>query len=70
MKVRWVGPPNPGPDGQEAGHDVTVAGREFGNVKPGDVVDVPDELAAQVVFPPTLWEPVKAAKAVKKDGDA
>lgn len=71
MRVRWIGPPNPGPDGQEQGHEVTCAGRDLGVVKPGEVLDVPDDIAALVVFPDTLWEPVKAAKSItKKDGDA
>lgn len=71
MKLRWVGPPNPGLDGEDLGHEVTAAGRDLGVVKPGEILDVPEDIAAEVVFPDTLWEPVKAAKSTtKKDGDS
>lgn len=76
MRKRWIGPPNPGADGEEQGHEVTIAGRDFGLVKPGDVIDVPDELVAAtedwpgVVFPGELWEDAGQRKQIKKDGDA
>lgn len=48
MKKKWIGPPNPGLDGTDLGHEIAVRGEYVGNVKPGDVLDVPDELCADV----------------------
>lgn len=48
---------------------VVAAGYPLGHVKKGDVLEVPDDLAALVAWPETLWqnaddEPkAKAAKA-------
>jgi hypothetical protein len=81
MRKKWIGPPNPGADGQEQGHDVLVNGRLIARgVKPGEVVDIPDDLVTPtkdwpgVQFPEPLWEDAPAeaaAKALKKkDGDA
>lgn len=84
MKKKFVGPPNPGPDGAEQGHEVVVAGRSFGLVKPGEVVELPDELVAPrldpktkavkwpgVEFPAALWEDVaeRPKQEKKKDGE-
>lgn len=69
MKKRYIGPENPEPvfdeAGQEtgsrdAGHEVLVAGNKLGNVRHGDVLDVPDDLAQEVAWPEALWEDVKA----------
>lgn len=73
MKKKWIGPPNPGPDGEDLGHEVNVAGRYVGNVKPGDVLEVPDELCAGTddnpapVWAGSLWEDVKSP--AKKKGE-
>lgn len=77
MRKQFIGPPNPGPDGAEQGHDVLVNGRLIDRgVKPGDVIEFPDDLVAPtadwpgVAFPAELWKdpaPVKELK--KKDGD-
>lgn len=48
MKKKWIGPPNPGPDG-DLGHEIAVRGSYVGNVRPGDVLDVPDELCTDVM---------------------
>lgn len=66
MKYEFIGPPNPGPDGEDLGHDIVAAGTSLGNVKPGGVLEVPDELAEQVVFSEELWKPVAASR--KKGG--
>lgn len=79
MRKRWIGPPNPGPDGEDLGHEVSVAGRDFGTVKHGDVIDIPDDLVAPrknpktkavtwpgVEFPADLWAD---APAETKKGD-
>lgn len=80
MKFKFIGPPNPGPDGEDHGHDVVVRGRFVGNVVAGGEIDVPDDLLADVkdkdgnvldpapVFAESLWQPV--AKAAAKKGDA
>lgn len=75
MRKRWVGPANPGPDGAEQGHDVLVNGRLIATgVKPGDIVDIPDELVAPtkgwpgVEFPAELWEDAPDGKRMKGDG--
>lgn len=44
-RARFVGPPNPGPDGEELGHDVPMLGRA---VAPDELVDLPGALVAQV----------------------
>lgn len=80
MRKKFVGPPNPGPDGAELGHDVMVNGTEF-KVKPGDVIDVPDEAVAErrdpktkavtwpgVEFPAELWEDAPAESKKKGEG--
>lgn len=67
MRKRFIGPEP---------HEVTVAGRDFGTVEPGDVLEVPDELVKPtkdwpgVVFPESLWEDAPAdKKQSKKDGE-
>lgn len=80
MKKRFVGPANPGLDEQgkpcaDVGHEVNVAGRYVGNVKSGDVIDVPDELVAGTEDAPApvwsgeLWEDVKDSPKAKKGED-
>lgn len=71
MKIKFIGPANPGPDG-DLGHEVNVRGRYLGTVRPGDVLDVPDELCRGTdddpapVWAPSLWEAVKDAPAAAK----
>lgn len=81
MQKRFIGPANPGPDGEDAGHDVLVGGRSFGIVKTGEVLEIPEDAWAELVATheaadcplPTwsteLWEDVKAP-AKKKGGDS
>lgn len=81
MRKRFIGPENPGPDGADLGHEVIVSGHKLGNVKHGEVLEVPDtEWDALVaeheaancplpVWAEDLWEDVKAS-AKRKDGDA
>lgn len=81
MRKRFVGPANPGADpatGQwvdDLGHEVNVAGQYVGHVKSGDVLDVPDDLAAGTqespapVWPVELWEDVKDSPKIKKKGE-
>lgn len=80
MKKRFIGPPNPGPDGTDLGHDVRVRDVAVGNVKSGEVIEIPDELCQPVydrddpskvdvpapVWSQELWEDVKAS--AKKSG--
>ena len=76
MRKRFIGPANPGRDeaGEKVdlGHEINVRGRYLGNVKAGDVLDVPDDLCAGTkddpapVWPAELWEDVKDAPAKKK----
>lgn len=72
MQKRFIGPENSRPvyDGkgkqtgtEDAGHEVTVAGRSIGTVRHGDVLEVPDEVAKGVAWAESLWEDVKAAPA-------
>jgi hypothetical protein len=70
MQKRYIGPANPdGPDGDDAGHEVLVAGRKLGNVKHGDVIDVPDDLVQEVAWPESEWEDVKAAAPAKRKSE-
>lgn len=75
MKKRFIGPANPGTDGEDHGHEVNVRGRYVGNVKPGEVLEIPDELCAGTdddpapVWPAGLWEDVKDVPAKKKGDD-
>lgn len=88
MKKKWIGSVNPGhhPETGEwhddLGHDVTVRGQYVGNVKPGDVIDIPDELCEPVMktgpdgkpavddpapsWPSSLWEDVPAKPTANK----
>lgn len=72
MQKRFIGPANPGPDGEDQGHDVLVAGHQLGNMRHGDVLDVPDELADAVAWPESQWEDVKASgrSSKKSEGEA
>jgi len=69
MKKRFIGPANPGPDGEDLGHEINVRGRYVGKARAGEVIDVPDELCQDVrdpktkavvdaapVWPAELWE--------------
>lgn len=56
MRKKFIGPANLGPDGKDMGHEVVVAGQALGTVRPGEVVEVPDELAGAVAWPEQLWE--------------
>lgn len=81
MKRKFIGPPNPGPDGEDQGHDVRVAGRSFGAVKSGEVLEIPDEAWEELVaehkaakcplpvWSEELWEDVKASPS-KGKGDS
>lgn len=76
MRKKFIGPPNPGPGGVEQGHDLSVAGQQY-HVKPGEVIDFPDELVKAtddwpgVAFPESLWEDAPAEKSrAKKSNDA
>ena len=77
MRKRFIGPANPGRDeaGErvpDLGHEINVRGRYLGNVKAGDVLDVPDDLCAGTkddpapVWSAELWEDVKDAPKSKK----
>jgi hypothetical protein len=44
------------------GVELVISGRSFGVVKPGESVVIPDELAAKVVFPESIWEDGPAAQ--------
>jgi hypothetical protein len=71
VKKRFIGPANPGPGRVDLGHEVNVRGRYIGNVKPGEVIEVPDELCAATaddpapVWPAELWEDVSDAPTAK-----
>lgn len=77
MKKRWIGPPNPTAEEEDAGHLVAINGDDFGTVKHGEILDIPDErwdrLLAELernqcpppVWPESLWEDVAAARPVK-----
>jgi hypothetical protein len=69
VKKKFIGPANPGPDGQDMGHDLVVAGRSLGTVRSGDVIEVPADLAASdppPQWPDGLWEDVADKTARKK----
>lgn len=65
MRKRFIGPANPGESGEDLGHEVNVAGRYIGTVRPGEVLEVPDELLVGTgedpapVWSPELWEDVE-----------
>ncbi|MFI0484887.1 hypothetical protein [Actinomadura sp. 9N215] len=80
MRKRFIGPANPGRDEAgkpvpDLGHEINVRGRYLGNVKAGEVLDVPDELCAGTkddpapVWPQQLWEDVTGAPAKTKKGE-
>lgn len=80
MRKRFIGPANPGRNDAgervpDVGHEVNVKGRYLGNVKAGDVLDVPDELCRGTkddpapVWPAALWEDVKDSPKTKKGED-
>lgn len=70
MQKRFIGPANPGPGGEDEGHDVLVAGHQLGTVRTGEVLEVPDELAETVAWPESLWEDVKpSGKKTKSEGE-
>lgn len=59
MRKKFIGPPNPGPDGTDAGYDVAVAGTRIGTVASGGVLDIPDDLAQEAAasaWPDALWQ--------------
>lgn len=67
MRKKFIGPPNPDGKGEEQGHEVVVAGRTLGTVRPGEVLEVPDEVAKDVAWPDSLWE--DATSPAKKKGE-
>jgi hypothetical protein len=80
MKKRFVGPANPGRNDAgervpDLGHEINVRGRYLGNVKAGEVIEIPDELCAgskddpAPVWPSGLWEDVKDAAPKTKKGE-
>lgn len=46
---------------------VVVAGTEIGNVRQGESIAVPDEIAELTVWPDTLWQDGDKKAASKKD---
>ena len=79
MKKRFIGPANPGRDeaGErvDLGHEVNVRGQYIGNVRSGEVLDIPDALCAGTdddpapVWPAELWEDVADAPVKVKKGE-
>lgn len=86
MKKRFIGPPNPGVDDagkpvDDVGHEVLVAGRKFGTVRSGEVLDIPDEAWGELVaeheaadcplpeWSADLWEDVRTSARKKGEGE-
>lgn len=64
MRMKFKGPANPDSSGEDQGHNVVAAGCSLGTVRPGDVLDVPDDL--DTVWPAELWELVTDRSKTKK----
>lgn len=48
---------------------VTIAGQDYGVVKSGDAIPIPDDVADSVSWPESNWEDVKSKSRSKKDDD-
>jgi hypothetical protein len=46
---------------------VTIAGQDYGMVKSGDAIPIPDDVADSVSWPESNWEDVKSKSLSKKD---